>query len=246
MGTGLVDGFTQDGFVVLRGAFDAVPLGREFDDVLLDAFDDDQSVTTLPQGGGTVTFKYVPMMCEQTPVSVALIDRFSVIAAELLGRAVLPGRAKGTWYEADTAWHRDSERDIATVGVLAYLEPLDAATGALRVVKGSHASPGRAIPEPGAQAGVALPTSPGDVTIFDEHIIHGSAGGGQRRQWRVDFIIDPRTEQEWAATTAWFKESIPDERMAPGYNAKLYPSYGPYWRALDRPWTNRLHELGVY
>jgi len=90
MGTGLVDGFTQDGFVVLRGAFDPIPLEREFDDVLVDAFDDDQSVTTLPQGGGTVTFKYVPMMCERTPVSVALIDRFSVIAIELLGRAVVP------------------------------------------------------------------------------------------------------------------------------------------------------------
>ena len=115
----------------------------------LDAFGDDEAVTTLAQGSGTVTFRYVPMMCERTPVSVGLIDRYAVIAAELLGRPVLPGRAKGTWYQSDTGWHRDSVGDIASLGVLAYLEPLDAATGALRVVPGSHAARDRGAPRTG-------------------------------------------------------------------------------------------------
>ena len=244
--TGLFDRFVPDGFVVFRDAFDPSPLAREFDRVLLEAFDNGEAVTTLTQGSGTVTFRYVPMMCERTPVSVALIDRYSMIAAELLGRPVLPGRAKATWYQSDTGWHRDSVLDIASLGVVAYLEPLDAATGALRVVPGSHAARDRALPERAARVGEALETAPGDVIIFDEHLIHGSVGGSERRQWRVDFVIDPRDEHEHAAVAAWFDQSIPDERRDPGYDAERYPSYGPYWQSLDRPWTDRLRELGVY
>ncbi len=246
VGTGVSDHFVREGFVVLRGAFDPIPLAREFDRVLFDAFGRSQPARALSQGSGTVSFRYVPMMCERTPVSVALIDRYSVIAAELLGRPVLPGRAKGTWYQSDTGWHRDSVHDIASLGVVAYLEALDAATGALRVVPGSHAARDLALPEHAAPVGEVLETTPGDVIVFDEHLIHGSPGGSQRRQWRVDFVIDPRDEHEQAAAAAWFVQSIPDERHDPGYDAERYPSYGPYWQALDRRWTDRLRELGVY
>jgi Phytanoyl-CoA dioxygenase (PhyH) len=246
VGTGLSGQFVRDGFVVLRGEFDPIPLAREFDRVRLDAFDRGQTMTTLSQGSGTVSFRYVPMMCERTPVSVALIDRYSMIAAELLGRPVLPGRAKGTWYQSDTGWHRDSMHDIASLGVVAYLESLDAATGALRVVPGSHAARDQALPELAAPVGKVLETTPGDVIVFDEHLIHGSVGGSLRRQWRVDFVIDPRDEHEHAVAAAWFDQSIPDERHDPGYDAERYPSYGPHWQALDRTWTDRLRELGVY
>jgi hypothetical protein len=159
---------------------------------------------------------------------------------------VLPGRAKGTWYQSDTSWHRDSVHDVASVGVVAYLEPLDAATGALRIVPGSHAARDRALPEADAPVGEVLETAPGDVIVFDEHLIHGSMGGSQRRQWRADFVIDPRDDHERAEVAAWFDQSIPDERHDPGYDAERYPSYGPYWQALDRPWTDRLRKLGVY
>jgi hypothetical protein len=69
------------------------------------------------------------MMCERTPVSVALIAQYCIIAAEVLKRAVLSGRAKGTWYQAGTGWHRESVHDIGGVGVLAYLEPETPAQG---------------------------------------------------------------------------------------------------------------------
>jgi hypothetical protein len=244
--TRLADRFSRDGFVILPGAFDPIPLASEFDRADADAFDGRATMTTLEQGTGTVTFRTVPMMCERTPVSLALMDRYAVIAAELLGRTVVPGRAKGTWYRSDTAWHRDSVHDIASVGFLAYLEPLDAANGALRVVPGSHIKRDAPLPEGTGAVGKVLDTSPGDVIVFDEHLIHGSSGGRQRRQWRVDFLIDPRDEAEHAAAAAWFDQSVPDERDNPWYNAERYPSYGPYWKALDRPWTERLRQLGVY
>ena len=246
MAESTLEELAREGFVVLRESFDPTPLSREFDRVALDAFDDRHGMTTLPQGGGTVTFQYAPMMCQRTPVSVTLIDRYSLVAADLLGRAVLPGRAKGTWYSADTGWHRDSVGGIASVGVLAYLEPLNAAAGALRVVPGSHVHPHRALPKRAAQDGKAIETAPGDVIVFDERLIHGSWGGAQRRQWRIDFVIDPRDEHEHAAVATWYGQSIPDERLDTGYDATRYPSYGPYWQTLARPWTERLRQLGVY
>jgi ectoine hydroxylase-related dioxygenase (phytanoyl-CoA dioxygenase family) len=242
--TDLADRFARDGFVVLRAAFDPVPLAREFDRVAVDVFGDGRSTTTLAQGSGTVTFRSLPMMCERTPVSLGLVDAFAATAADLLGRAVLPGRAKGTWYQSDTAWHRDSEHDIASVGVVAYLEPLHGATGALRVVPGSHADRDRALPD-GAAGGTALETVPGDVIVFDEHIIHGSRGGRERRQWRVDFLIDPEDQAEHEAVAAWLDQSVPDERHDPAYT-EHYPSYGPYWRARNAAWSERLGELGVF
>jgi ectoine hydroxylase-related dioxygenase (phytanoyl-CoA dioxygenase family) len=245
MDTDLVDRFAREGFVVLRHAFDPIPLVREFDRVAIDAYGNGRRATTLAQGTGTVTFRSVPMMCERTPVSLDLVDKYAAFAAQLLGRAVLPGRAKGTWYQSDTAWHRDSTHDIGSVGVVAYLEPLDGATGALRVVPGSHADRDRALPDGTTEGGEALATTPGDVIIFDEHLIHGSSGGAERRQWRVDFLIDPLDQQEYSAAAAWFDQSIPDERHDPAYTDH-YPSYGPYWQARNENWTERLRELGVF
>jgi hypothetical protein len=186
------------------------------------------------------------MMCERTPVSIGLIDTCAVIAAELLGRPVVPGRAKGTWYQSDTDWHRDSVYDIPSVGMVAYLEPLNEATGALRVVPGSHADRQAPLPGRAARAGEALATAPGDLIVFDEHVIHASVGGAVRRQWRVDFLADPRDAHEHAALSAWLDQSIVDERDDPGYDTERYPSFGPFWRTLDRPWTSRQRELGVY
>lgn len=182
---GQSDQFRRDGFVVLPGEIHVKPLAEEFDQLVDEAFSEGRgALQHLEQGTGTVTFRYAPMMCEHTPSSMILLDHFAPIAAELVGRAVLPGRAKGTWYQADTGWHRDSRHDIPSIGVVAYLEPLDDSSGALRVLPGSHVRPDQPLPDPGALVGTALATTPGDVIVFDERLIHGSRGGRLRRQWR--------------------------------------------------------------
>jgi hypothetical protein len=246
MDTGSLDQLRDRGFLVLRGAIDPAPISEEVEHALRDAYAAHDAFETLAQGSGTVTFRYVPMMCERTPVSLGLVDALAVVAAELLGRPVVPGRAKGTRYVGDTGWHRDSAHDIASVGVVAYLEPLRAETGALRVVPGSHVRREAPLPADGAVTGEALETEPGDVIVFDEHLIHGSSGGNERRQWRVDFLIDPRDPGEHAAAAAWFDQSIPSERSGQAYDTERYPSYGAYCRTRDRPWTARLGELGAY
>lgn len=231
MTTSLADALREQGFVVLRGEIDPGPLSDETDRALADG----------ARGDGSAAFEYVPMMCERTPVSLDLVDRFAVVAERLLGRAVLPGRAKATRYHGDTAWHRDSTYPMPSLGCVAYLEPVDASNGALRVIAGSHVAPAR--PD---DAGEPLATMPGDVIVFDERLLHGSNGGARRRQWRVDFVIDPHDAQERASVERWFAQSIPNEQDDPGYDAQRYPSYGAYWQTRDRPWTTKLRDLGVY
>jgi len=178
----------ERGFVVLRGAIDPAPITAEVDRALLDVFLGD-TTAAVAQRSETSTFQYVPMMCERTPVSLGLLDQCSEMAAELFGRAVLPGRAKGIRYFGDTAWHRDNPDDDAPPSVVfvAYLDSVDASNGALRVQVGSHVDrdPSRPGASPGDATSATVDTEPGDIIAFDEHLLHGSTGGVERRQWRV-------------------------------------------------------------
>jgi hypothetical protein len=242
--------FQESGFVVLRSAIDPAPLAAEIDRAFSEGLRPGDRVHVVSQGTGDVRFRYLPMMCERTPVSLGLLDRFALVAAELLGREVLPGRAKGTRYYGDTGWHRDAYRDLPSLGFLTYLEPLDEGTGALRLLPGSHLDMGIALPPSscgdGPELGQAVETEPGDVIAFDEHLIHGSRGGGERRQWRVDYVLDPSNAEEEAGVRAYFEQIFPDQQRDAPYDASRYPSYGRHWQTLDRPWTTRLRELGVY
>jgi len=182
------------------------------------------------------------MMCERTPVSLALVDALAAPAAELLGRRALPVRAKATRYFGGSDWHRDCELDVASVGLVAYLEPLTADSGALRVQPGSHADPTAPV---ATGAGTALATQPGDLIAFDEHLVHGSDGGHDRRQWRVDFVADPEDAAEADRLRTYFSLIYPVDWDG-GYDVDRFPSYGRYWMRANRPWTERLRALGVY
>jgi hypothetical protein len=188
--------FRAGGFVVLRAAFDPGPLSDEVDRALADGV---RLSATDNTGSGGIEFRYVPMMCERTPASMSMIDALARPAARLVGRAVLPVRAKGTRYFGGSGAHRDSELDVASVGFLAYLEPVTASSGALRVRPGSHVDSASDANDALLEAVLeAVETEPGDVIALDEHLLHGSAGGSDRRQWRVDFVVDPVDAAETA------------------------------------------------
>jgi hypothetical protein len=126
------DVFQTFGFVVLRRFFEPGPLAAEIDRVMADGPGADVSRS------GDIRFQYVPMMTAETPVSLSLLDPAEIVAAGLLGGPVLPTRAKGVRYFGDTPWHTDSDSALTSVGFLAYLEPVGADSGALRVLPGSH------------------------------------------------------------------------------------------------------------
>jgi ectoine hydroxylase-related dioxygenase (phytanoyl-CoA dioxygenase family) len=227
----------EQGYVVLREAFDPTALAQEFDATMRDGI-----IPGAPAIAGSAgnQFHYVPMMCERTPVSLALLSRFSAIATELLDGAVLPGRAKATRYVGSTRWHRDGELPVQSLGFACYLEPLRPDEGALQIVPGSHRLGATADPA----TAIALATAPGDVIVFDEKLLHSSAGGTVRRQWRVDFVAD-RPELD-DPLRAWYAGQY-SPGWDGGYDVDRFPSYGPHWRrTIDARWNQRLSALGAY
>lgn len=241
------DTFRTFGFVVLREFFDPSPLAAEIDRVMHDGLVSDVS------SSGEIRFQYVPMMTAGTPVSLSLLDRAEAVAAALLGGPVLPTRAKGVRYSGNTPWHTDSAFPLASVGFVAYFEPVGAETGALQVLPGSHRPEfGDAIRALGAtgMAAPALPayvvvTEPGDMILLDEHLFHASFGGRTRRQWRVDYINAPVGAEAETHTKSYFASIYPPDWDG-GYDVDQYPSYGPDWRHSGRPAVARLEALGVY
>jgi hypothetical protein len=229
--------FRDEGFVVLRDWFDSAPLSEEIDRAFADGLRDD--APHLVGSAGT-EFRGLVMMSEHTPVSLGLLDALAAPAAALLGRRVLPGRAKGQLYFGETGWHRDTENDVPQMGFVAYLEPVAADTGALRVVPRSHVDSSRTEAD-----AVAVATAPGDVIAIDERILHASHGGRNRRQWRVDFGVDPVDAREEAIVRGEYARIL-DPDWDNGSDLDRFPSFGAYWQSLDRPWTQRLRELGVY
>jgi len=233
------------GFVVLRGILDSSALSAEFDAAMREAF---TNASPMISGSAGNEFCYVPMMSERTPVSLELVVRLSIVAAELLGGPVLPGRAKGTRYRGSTKWHRDSDLTVRSLGFAFYLEPLGATDGALQVLPGSHAPEHAAAPGDYAAhgsdvPGVAVPTVPGDAIVFDERLYHASTGGGLRRQWRVDFVADV-PGQDHALRQYFARQYSPE--WDGGYDVERFPSYGAHWRTLNARWNERLEELGAY
>jgi hypothetical protein len=242
--------FQVFGFVVLRAAFDPAPLAREVDDVLREAAN---ATSSVPMGGGEIRFEYVPMMTARTPASLALLDRLETTAAELLGGAVIPTRAKAVRYVGDTPWHADSRLEMASVGCAAYFEVLRGSSGALRVLPGSHYGPfadallrARVTGLP-AQAlpSHVIDTEPGDVIVFDERLFHASSGGGVRRQWRLDYVREPDDDESAARVRSYFEGIFAPETPCP-YDVDGNPSYGADWLSSGRPAVRALQRLGVY
>jgi hemoglobin len=230
--------FPTDGYAVLRRAFDPAPLAAEADAALARGFTHGGHRNT---GDAENAFRYVPMMGERTPVSLALLHRFEPLAAGALGGPVLPVRAKVTEYHTGSSWHRDSDGPVPSAGFVCYLEPLAADTGALRVAPGSHTHD-----DPPGSTGVPVETEPGDAILFDEHLLHASDGGGVRRQWRVDFVRAPEGPDEVAALRRYYAANYSPDWDG-GYDVEAFPSYGPHWRAQCDPATDAaLDALGAY
>jgi len=239
--------FETNGVVVLRCFFDPGPLTEEIEKALTDGFG---GRTPVNIGSAGNEFRYVPMMCDETPESLLLLEALVRPAAVLLGRETIPTRAKGTRYFGGTSWHRDSDLTIRSIGFAGYLDALDAGNGALRVMKGSHRSTtgdgldDRLIGDPDT-AGETIATQPGDIIALDERVWHSSTGGENRLQWRVDFVIDPVSAEEEAVVRAYFGR-IFRPGWDGGYDVDRFPSFGERWRRSDRRWVDRLAELGVY
>ena len=200
--------FRTFGYVVLRGLFAASELDlidREHRDGLALAFPDEPFAGELGQ--------WTRMMNESTPFFAALPEdpRFHKPARQLCGDDVLGNGSDAHYAVGDTDWHTDSGWQPDAVDVQMgvkyhfHLDSVDADSGALRFIPGSHLLRGVVRKEFGKDI-LELPTAevpcqvvdtePGDVILFDIRAWHASVGGRPgRRTANAEFFGNPRSRE---------------------------------------------------
>ena len=157
---------------------------------------------------------------DQHPYLSSLLDdpRVLGIGSSICGEDFNYMTSDGNVYSGDTPWPSDTSWGAKLpIKTAFYLDPLDAASGSLRVIPGSHHKGSRfwrmlgavdyyrtplderaSLPEKtwgmsGAEVpSVALETEPGDVLVFNHEIKHASFGGGTRRRM---FTINMQARQ---------------------------------------------------
>jgi hypothetical protein len=128
----------------------------------------------------------------------ALLDHRSTItiAAGLLGDDFNYVGSDGNYYTGDTGWHSDGCHTAGKyIKIALYLDPAGHATGALRVIPGSHRL--EATSWAARRAGhardlwgidgcdvpaMSLDSHPGDVVVFDHNLMHAAYGGSTKRR----------------------------------------------------------------
>jgi len=245
--------FRETGFLILRGLLSPEETRRyfgELDALLRAAFGapyDDQ------------TAHWVPATDRYTPFAAGLLadERFRGIATELLGRPILGEGTDGSYYVGDTRWHHDAVHPdlFEAVKFTLYGAPVDGASGALRLVPGSHRLPLHdeltqkakdAARRADSFPAVVFESAPGDAVVFDVRVWHGAFNGACRIAGSVNYRIDPETDHEIAACQSYFARSHRHVGERYGAALALYPEY---FRSLPDPqhrrWVSRLNELGV-
>jgi hypothetical protein len=258
-----IDHYRAFGFVVLRGYFspdEVSALRRESVEEL------DRQHRHQPFDG---SLRHWCCMNddERVPLSARLLEdeRFLGVAEQLHGK-VLPVWCDANRYvHALTGWHPDYGADEvwtlerAGVKFLHYLEPLTAATGALRVIPGSHRSPlheavRRHIDEHGPRPedvpAVVCETRPGDVVAFTISLWHAAIGGGRdRRLSTVAYHQHPETAAEVSRLRAGLHAQVEDHRRTFGWRGEVFPRAWIERAAHDerrRRVVELIHSAGVF
>lgn len=248
--------FNAFGYVVRRNIFtpdELTTLRAEFDHMLAADY------PHTPYDGSRR--HWAMMMDEQTPFFASLMQdpRFLLPAQQMYGQDVLGICADANRYTGHTDWHRDVVTvDQFGVKYAFYLDPVDADSGALRVIPTSHRLPDddaftqavRAQPLDQVPA-TALASNPGDVVAFDLRTFHASVGGStDRPMCTVVYYANPRTPRQTEATKDIFAASVKYGVDAFGPKRKfLYAkSYlaNPRKDPVRQAWIDRLTEIGAY
>lgn len=146
--------------------------------------------------------KVLAQFIERTDSFASIIDdpRIDSIFSSLLGSDYLYRASDGNIFSGDTYWHTDlynMDFRYQHLKMLFYLEPVDADSGCLRVLPGSHhwgdkyaKMLERDTYEPEKNydlsavdiPGFSIPTQPGDVILFDFRLKHAACNASEPRR----------------------------------------------------------------
>lgn len=264
------DHFRTFGFAVLRGflADRVSALRAEVDAAIRDAY----AATYADRVIDGISGHHLPMAARRTPVSASLVcddPRFIDAAQQLLGGPAIPECPEGVLYFFEAGWHTDDGIGVRGVKFAAYFDQLTAASGALRLVPGSHhpeqsarlAAYDRRQPRVRTDAeaaayqasipGYVADTAPGDVIAFDLHSWHASFGGRDRLAWTAVYQRCPETSEERDRTLRSAGDSF--EQAFRGFDRDRYPVWGDWLdgaaahprRALVIGWMRRAGVLDL-
>lgn len=248
--------FQTFGFIVLRQFFtpdEITTLSEEFETGL------DRAYQHRPFDGSER--HWVSQMGPDTPCYSNLLEdqRFWSITEQLYGADAFAVGTDANRYVGDSRWHpdhhADPKEDCYGVKFAFYLDPVDADTGALRLMPGSHKRPlhddlraflqGRELTQIPSHICASEPV---DVIAFDMRCWHASFGGSAgRRMSTCCYYKNPDTPEEEQAA----RKRAAGSRKAPAqYHRPNDPLFHPHWLAnsqgstLRQGWIDRLDELG--
>ncbi|MFF5185766.1 phytanoyl-CoA dioxygenase family protein [Streptomyces sp. NPDC000345] len=259
-----VEAFRSHGYAHLRGALGSDELAALKEEVIDGLRRNYPWPPKPPAKASGYDGYYLPLMGATSPVSRSLLNdpRLLHLAERLLERRVLPKPAKGILYQDASAWHRDSaDPNLDAVKMVIYFEPLEADSGALRVIPGSHrpdaseALARRRAEQPVGMPldeeredrewpGLVLSTEPGDILVFDVHLWHASLHGRGRLQWSVSYVAEPLTAAEQDSARSYIASFL---TAGHAYDTVAFPYYDPAWLRPDRPgFADDMDRLGLF
>ncbi|QHW33717.1 hypothetical protein GZH47_24915 [Paenibacillus rhizovicinus] len=185
---------------------------------------------------GTKRTCVVPFIDQRMSV---LIDdpRMLAIGKSLLGEDFNYMGSDGNYYTGNTGWHRDGYHEkYKHLKIAFYLDPLDADTGALRVIPGSHRLRDKYGDDLTLQmqdtnktwdvAGADVPAyvldvTPGDILVFNHNLFHSAWNGStNRRMFTINMCqryaeADIQELRDYIGTAArfWIDRAFSDTMM---------------------------------
>jgi hypothetical protein len=249
--------FHAFGFLVIRNVLtpqDLEPIGQEFEIGMAEAEADHAC-----RGAGEREQLVWSNLHPDMPFATGLLEdaRCAGVAEQLFGPDVV-GLTSGASHFAGTQspWHPDTQdKNLFGFKLAFYLQPLDADSGALRFLPGSHKAPyyddlfevlwpngdttGHHVNVPDYPAFVCR-TNPGDAVAFNFHVWHASWGGStDRRMVSLQYQKDPTTPDEEASIHKHVQtnEQVMEEFGRDG------PFHHPHW--VSNPGGSRLRERWI-
>lgn len=196
------------GFLYLPGLFanDIDEISGQFDALFVENHDD--VVEWVHEFHDNRMRRFISAVTEKSDYFAGLLEdsRIREVTTHVLGSGYTFTGSDASIYDCGTRFHQDGHTitdDSRNIKIALYLDPIDDSTGAIRLIPGSHHRGdkfsgllNRDLFLGGDKLGLemedvpamVLPSTPGDLLLWDYRLLHATAyGGNQRRMLALEF-----------------------------------------------------------